>query len=279
MLFQMSKNPFDDPNLVVRIKDQYYSWKAACPIIMSMALYERSFPNDITKEMGGCIWSSQKQEKHDSPVESGGNEPEKHSSWWPFSSKGNTDESTMPSIDSNTNPDQDIATAVATAFGATETDDQKVECNGSSNIKIVSLEEAVDLLQTPSSSDQVDNISQQSLNDNEIISSNITKDLISDSMIKAQENIASSIDIESNTTRGDCVAIDIENVTSGTQLNDSLPKTPPRTPRLDANVSSSSDVSHMDDILRKENISGKFRKTLRLSSDLIVSIYILLQKD
>ena len=25
MLFQMSKNPFDDQNLVVRIKDQYYN--------------------------------------------------------------------------------------------------------------------------------------------------------------------------------------------------------------------------------------------------------------
>ena len=98
MLFQMTKNPFDDPNLVVRIKDQYYNWKAACPIIMSMVLYERSFPDDITQEMGGCIWSSQKQEKHDPPIESAGNEPEKHSSWWPFSSKGNAEESIMAKL-------------------------------------------------------------------------------------------------------------------------------------------------------------------------------------
>ena len=62
MLFKIGNNPFENQNLVVRIGDQYYDWKAACPIIMSMALYERSFPNDITKEILNNL-KNYKQEK------------------------------------------------------------------------------------------------------------------------------------------------------------------------------------------------------------------------
>ena len=40
---------FENPNLVVRIGDQYYTWKAACPIVMSAVLYGRSLPSDLVK--------------------------------------------------------------------------------------------------------------------------------------------------------------------------------------------------------------------------------------
>lgn len=34
----------ESPNLVVRIKDKYYNWKVAVPIIISITLYQRSLP-------------------------------------------------------------------------------------------------------------------------------------------------------------------------------------------------------------------------------------------
>ena len=127
----MNKNPFDDPNLVVRIQDQYYNWKAAFPIIMSMALYQRSFPTDITNEMGGSMWSSQKQEKLSNQVESAENEQGKQSSWWPFSSKGNNSEPELPKTDLSSGADQDIATAVATASSPSSLGSIWSSCKGS----------------------------------------------------------------------------------------------------------------------------------------------------
>merc|ERR1712223_2147255 len=174
---------------------------------MSMVLYQRSFPTDITNEMGGCIWSSQRDEKLIQSVETAENESGKQSSWWPFSSKSNTNESELPKTDLNANSDQDIATAVATAFGATETREQNLESNNIADIKKESLDAAIENISKPSNNDQVDNISQDLLQDKEIISSNITKELISDSITKVQENHETKV-IENDASQIDQVAID-----------------------------------------------------------------------
>lgn len=40
------QNPklIENPDLVVRLNGKYYNWRAACPLIMSMVVYQRPLP-------------------------------------------------------------------------------------------------------------------------------------------------------------------------------------------------------------------------------------------
>lgn len=42
----LCNNPllFESPNLVVKIKDKYYNWKVAAPIVTSLMIYQRPLP-------------------------------------------------------------------------------------------------------------------------------------------------------------------------------------------------------------------------------------------
>ena len=279
----MGNNPFENQDLVIRVGEQYYNWKAACPILMSLLLYGRSFPNEIIEDLGDCIWPSQKKlekslersEDTNIPSESITNEQDqlkearKDSSWWPlFGSKGSTEES-IKKTDDIENSDQDLGTAVATAFGATE----MVEESGENLTSICSendTEAAEKSDQIISNNDQVDNKSQQMMNETAALEMHLTQDFGSDDF-KTHKSTSVTIDIEGTPTNNEDVLIDIQDPLAGAQTSESLPKTPPRIQRLDVNVSSSSEASHIDDVLRRENIFGKFKKTLRLSSDSIVS--------
>lgn len=35
---------FENPNLVVRFNGKYYNWQTACPIIMTLILYQKPLP-------------------------------------------------------------------------------------------------------------------------------------------------------------------------------------------------------------------------------------------
>ena len=286
MLFKMGNNPFENQNLVVRIGDQYYNWKAACPIVMSLLLYGRSFPSEITEEMGKCIWSGQKKEKNlelteqtNLPPESITNEQTKQSSWWPFGAQGSNEQPIIQNADANGNSDQDLGTAVATAFGATEmteSEPKEIELKPTPEVKIEADVEGADNEVQLINNDQVDNKSQQFINEQEVVEMNFSPELISDSL-KTDQSASVEIDIEPKTDDNKEVAIDIEKVSSGAQTGESLQNTPPRAPRVNVNASSSSEASHMDDVLKRENIFGKFKKTLRLSSDSIVSSFKMLR--
>ena len=48
-------NLFSNPNLVVRIGDQYFNWESACPIIMSRVLYGRSLPSELVDVIAAAV--------------------------------------------------------------------------------------------------------------------------------------------------------------------------------------------------------------------------------
>ncbi len=52
MRLQNGEDLFANPDLVVRLGEQYYTWSSACPIIMSAVLYGRALPSDLVKVDG-----------------------------------------------------------------------------------------------------------------------------------------------------------------------------------------------------------------------------------
>ena len=269
----MGNSPFENQDLVVRVGEQYYNWKAACPIVMSVLLYGRSFPSEIIDDLGDCIWPGQKKIDPNAPIESNTNEQGfQGSSWWPFGSKGTSDGS-IQKTDVNENSDQDLGTAVATAFGATASIEEGIETVDSTLSKeatVTDVEVGEKSVQITTSNDQVDNKSQQMMNEPEAIEMHLPQGFGGDEL-KIEKDTSTIIDIESHLVTDDQASAEIQKPSSITETLENLPRTPPRTQRLDANVSSSSEASHIDDVLRRENIFGKFKKTLRLSSDSIVS--------
>merc|ERR550532_3280198 len=101
-LFEQSKVSFDDfvirieekpdllqdPSLVIKIADHYYTWEKAAPIIMSHVLYGRALPQDLLEKLKGSPKSKDLAE--------GG----RKSSWWPFGSRKEKEEASNPKNDS-----------------------------------------------------------------------------------------------------------------------------------------------------------------------------------
>jgi phosphatidate phosphatase LPIN len=119
--------------------------------------------------------------------------------------------------------------------------------------------------------DQVDNITHQQASEHSIIELESETNLTCES-IKTDNSTSIDIELENNTPTNQDISIDIEKASMYVQEGESLPKTPTRISRSEANISSSSETSQIDDILKSENIFGKFKKTLRLSSDLIKAL-------
>ena len=92
-LFEQSKVSFDDfvirieekpdllndPSLVIKIADCYYTWEKAAPIIMSHVLYGRALPQDLLEKLKGSPKSKDTEERK--------------SSWWPFGSRKEKEDS------------------------------------------------------------------------------------------------------------------------------------------------------------------------------------------
>ena len=55
MKIHKDHNLFANPNLVVRIGDQYFRWDAACPVIMSRVLYGRSLPSELVDVIKAAV--------------------------------------------------------------------------------------------------------------------------------------------------------------------------------------------------------------------------------
>ena len=150
---------------------------------------------------------------------------------------------------------------------------ETVDSTLSKEATVTDVEVGEKSVQITPSNDQVDNKSQQMMNEPEAIEMHLPQGFGGDEL-KIEKDTSTIIDIESHLVTDDQASAEIQKPSSITETLENLPRTPPRTQRLDANVSSSSEASHIDDVLRRENIFGKFKKTLRLSSDSIVSNYL-----
>lgn len=42
---------FASPNLVVRLNNKYYSWRAACPVVMTLLAYQKPLPMDVCEKL------------------------------------------------------------------------------------------------------------------------------------------------------------------------------------------------------------------------------------
>jgi phosphatidate phosphatase LPIN len=73
---------FTHPDLVVRIGNKYYTWQAASPIIMSVALYGQKLPNELVEDKESKAGASSS-----SPSSGSKQPPSRSSSWWPFGSR------------------------------------------------------------------------------------------------------------------------------------------------------------------------------------------------
>ena len=86
MTLKNNEDIFSNPDLVVRIGDKYYTWSAACPVIMSGVLYGRALPSELVKAIQGSF-PQETRSKESSP-----NSKAARSSWWPFGSRKEADE-------------------------------------------------------------------------------------------------------------------------------------------------------------------------------------------
>ncbi|KAH8336730.1 hypothetical protein KR059_001849 [Drosophila kikkawai] len=61
-----SPSIFSSPNLVVRLNGKYYTWMAACPIVMTMITFQKPLTDDAIEQLmsqgGKCLASEDKQE-------------------------------------------------------------------------------------------------------------------------------------------------------------------------------------------------------------------------
>ena len=286
MQCKMGNTLFENEDLVVKIGEQYYDWKTASSIIMCSHLYGRCLPSDVIEEMKNRGRSMQKNQEVISATneatnlntEANSNEQGKNTSWWPFGLKGNTEESMAQDSRDKGSPDRDIAAAFAAAAGATEINEcnAKVPTTSTPEVKTEHGQNTADKSsQISESEDQVDNKSQQLISEQETSKISLDQGSISDPLLN-EKSASTIIDMENTGSANFHPSNLVEKVSSSAQTGESLLRTPPRIPRIDANVSTSSGTSHNDDVLKRENIVGKFKKSLRLPTESIVSIFKLL---
>ncbi|XP_059086494.1 phosphatidate phosphatase LPIN3-like isoform X1 [Tigriopus californicus] len=92
MRLRNKQDVFADPNLVVRIGEQYYTWQSACPMIMSAVLFGRTLPSDLVDYIRGSY--QEIRTKESSP----NSKSARTSSWWPFGRRMPNDEGTGESL-------------------------------------------------------------------------------------------------------------------------------------------------------------------------------------
>ncbi|XP_046649509.1 phosphatidate phosphatase LPIN3-like isoform X2 [Daphnia pulicaria] len=81
------ENPrlIENPDLLVRIGNKYYTWQAACPIIMSWVLYQRFLPQSSVDAIVHEYMPKRKEKKTE-PVAA----PARKSSWFPWGRRSAT---------------------------------------------------------------------------------------------------------------------------------------------------------------------------------------------
>nr|CAH7738238.1 unnamed protein product [Callosobruchus chinensis] len=99
----LCNNPsvFEDPNLVVRIKDKYYTWKVASPIIASIVIYGRPLVQSSVDQLCNIHMPASILPKGEEVVKEGTSKQQQEaarSSWWSWG-RGKTSRETTPAPD------------------------------------------------------------------------------------------------------------------------------------------------------------------------------------
>ncbi|XP_072378648.1 phosphatidate phosphatase LPIN3 isoform X2 [Diabrotica undecimpunctata] len=136
----LCNNPilFENPNLVVRIKDKYYSWKVAAPIITSIMVYGRPLVQSSVDQL--CSMHMPiitPQELKEGPKQ------EARRSWWSGWRRGGASRETTPAPE---NANEALKTADTKDVVIEVDDDSKLED------KNEDVNEQIDVLRSPSSS-------------------------------------------------------------------------------------------------------------------------------
>ncbi|KAG5868990.1 hypothetical protein JTB14_025267 [Gonioctena quinquepunctata] len=116
---------FEDPNLVIRIKDKYYTWKVAAPIIASIMIYGRPLLQSSVDQLCNIHMPARITETQEDPKEEQQQQEAKYS-WWNWR-RGKTSRETTPALGKSTEPDKtaetkDLAEAVVEANENTAVD-------------------------------------------------------------------------------------------------------------------------------------------------------------
>ena len=264
MQLKLGNDIFQNPDLVAKIGEQYFTWKTAVPIIMASVLYGRPLPNDVIREKGKSVNLSSNQinaQMETSDPDTNSIDQRKNTSWWPFGSKGGNGSAAGQEgqVQEKSSPDRDIAAAFAAAAGSSgaevESAHGQVTSTPQGNSEPTS---------EANKADQVDNRSCHIIIEQQIggIDSSKNSDPIAISPPTTELSIIMT---------EESAEMAIEKVSSVVETGASLLGTTPSRPsRNNVDVSTSSDGSNHGPITN-ENITGKFKKTLRLSTDCIVS--------
>ncbi|VEN44936.1 unnamed protein product [Callosobruchus maculatus] len=99
----LCNNPslFEDPNLVVRIKDKYYTWKVASPIIASIVIYGRPLVQSSVDQLCNIHMPASILRKDEDAAKEGTSKQQQEaarSSWWSWG-RGKTSRETTPAPD------------------------------------------------------------------------------------------------------------------------------------------------------------------------------------
>ncbi|GAB0090285.1 Phosphatidate phosphatase [Sergentomyia squamirostris] len=87
---EVCRNPslFSSPNLVVRLNGKYYSWAAACPIVMTLIAFQKPLPNTTIDKIIASQKGETSVDPHNNLTAGVQNEP-KRSYWWYWRRSGN----------------------------------------------------------------------------------------------------------------------------------------------------------------------------------------------
>ncbi|XP_018569691.1 phosphatidate phosphatase LPIN3 isoform X1 [Anoplophora glabripennis] len=106
----LCNNPilFENPNLVVRIKDKYYSWKVAAPIIASIMVYGRPLVQSSVDQLCNLHMSAS-QNVHDAKEGPKQQQQEARYSWWSWR-RGKVSREVTPAPDTAMETDKTVET-------------------------------------------------------------------------------------------------------------------------------------------------------------------------
>nr|XP_023012845.1 phosphatidate phosphatase LPIN3 [Leptinotarsa decemlineata] len=96
---------FENPNLVVRIKDKYYNWKVAAPIIASFMIYGRPLLKSSIDQLCNMHMPAALTSKDFGPKQ----QQETKSSWWSWR-RGKTSRETTPAPEKSTESEKTVET-------------------------------------------------------------------------------------------------------------------------------------------------------------------------
>uniref|UniRef100_A0A336MZ72 phosphatidate phosphatase n=1 Tax=Culicoides sonorensis TaxID=179676 RepID=A0A336MZ72_CULSO len=121
---------FTSPNLVVLLNGKYYSWQVACPIVMTLIIYQKPLPNDVCKQLDKLTKQQNDRQKQSS--EGTGEQAAGRYSWWSWRRSGSQ---SAPQRSIQADQDENLAVATQTSRANTPDDNSLLQISEKSNQK------------------------------------------------------------------------------------------------------------------------------------------------